>query len=83
MLRLIDFLSLVITYNHKLSQFFIMYFSFIAVMARDAKLMRGDGPVVFAQVKHGVGVGDIFALIEKAYVQAMGAAVPEDTTHVT
>lgn len=61
----------------------MMCLSFIAVMARDAKLMRGDGPVVFAQVKHGVGVEDIFALIEKAYVQAMGAAVPEDTSHVT
>lgn len=28
----------------------------IAVMNRDAKLMRGAGPTVFAQVKHGVGM---------------------------
>jgi urease accessory protein len=25
-------------------------------MARDAALMRGDGPFVFAQVRNGVGV---------------------------
>jgi urease accessory protein len=29
------------------------------VMARDAKRMRGDGPTVFAQVTHGVGVVQI------------------------
>lgn len=29
------------------------------VMARDANKMRGDGPTVFAQVKHGVGLDDI------------------------
>jgi urease accessory protein len=29
------------------------------VMARDAARMRGDGPVVFAQVAHGVAVPDI------------------------
>jgi len=29
------------------------------VMARDAKKMRGDGPTVFAQVTHGVGVAQI------------------------
>ncbi len=29
------------------------------VMARDAKKMRGNGPTIFAQVKHGVGVDDI------------------------
>jgi urease accessory protein len=28
----------------------------LAVMARDAQRMRGDGPYVFAQVTHGVGV---------------------------
>ena len=48
-------------------------------MARDAKLMRGDGPVVFAQVKHGVGVEDIFSLIEKAYSQAVATAASDDT----
>ena len=29
------------------------------VMARDAKRMRGDGPTVFAQVTHGVGIAQI------------------------
>ena len=31
----------------------------LAVMDRDARAMRGDGPFVFAQVKHGVGVEEI------------------------
>jgi urease accessory protein len=31
------------------------------VMARDAKKMRGDGPFLFAQVTHGVGVEEIAA----------------------
>jgi len=31
----------------------------LAVMDRDAKKMRGDGPTVFAQVKHGAGVDEI------------------------
>ena len=29
------------------------------VMARDSRRMRGDGPFVFAQVTHGVGVAEI------------------------
>src|SRR5438132_11520 len=29
------------------------------VMARDARMMRGEGPVVFAQVTHNVGVKEI------------------------
>ena len=28
-------------------------------MERDARKMRGDGPIVFAQVTHGVGVPEI------------------------
>jgi urease accessory protein len=39
----------------------------IAVMDRDAKLMRGTGPTVFAQVKHGPGVDEILSQIESAY----------------
>jgi len=31
----------------------------LAVMERDSKKMRGKGPFVFAQVKHGVGVDNI------------------------
>ncbi len=33
------------------------------VMARDAKKMRGDGPTVFAQVTHSVGVAQIADMI--------------------
>jgi urease accessory protein len=35
----------------------------LSVMARDAARMRGDGPVVFAQVRHGVGVDEIVARV--------------------
>ena len=35
----------------------------LKVMERDTKRMRGDGPFVFAQVKHGVGVDEIVANI--------------------
>ena len=31
----------------------------LSVMDRDAKRMRGDGPIVFAQVVNGVGVPEI------------------------
>jgi urease accessory protein len=31
----------------------------LAVMGRDARAMRGDGPIVFAQIKHKVGVKQI------------------------
>jgi urease accessory protein len=37
------------------------------VMARDAARMRGDGPVVFAQVTRGVGVDAVIAHIERAW----------------
>lgn len=43
------------------------------VMARDAKKMRGDGPTVFAQVKNGVGMGEIISLILGEW-RASGAA---------
>jgi urease accessory protein len=39
----------------------------LEVMARDAKKMRGDGPTVFAQVKHGVAVEEIVELILGAW----------------
>jgi len=38
----------------------------LAVMERDARRMRGDGPVVFAQVRHGVGVESIADLVMRA-----------------
>lgn len=42
----------------------------LKVMERDAKKMRGNGPFVFAQVKHGVGVDDIIAHIIHAWQHA-------------
>jgi urease accessory protein len=44
------------------------------VMARDSKKMRGSGPFVFAQVKHGVGVDDIIAHVIHARQHATGVA---------
>ena len=35
-------------------------------MERDARRMRGDGPIVFAQVTHGVGVEEIAAHVLSA-----------------
>ena len=37
----------------------------LEVMDRDARKMRGDGPTIFAQVTHGVGVPEIAAQILK------------------
>ena len=39
----------------------------LGVMDRDAKKMRGDGPIIFAQVKHGVGVPEIAGHILTAW----------------
>lgn len=44
------------------------------VMARDSKRMRGPGPFVFAQVKHGVGVDEIIDHIIHAWQHATGLA---------
>lgn len=44
------------------------------VMARDAARMRGEGPVVFAQVTHGVGVDLIAELIVRTWTRAVGGA---------
>jgi len=41
--------------------------SSLEIMRRDAKLMRNNGPVIFAQVKHNVGVADIVEHIIAAY----------------
>jgi urease accessory protein len=45
----------------------------LGVMARDAARMRGDGPVVFAQVTRGVGVPEIAEHVLHAYRHAVGA----------
>jgi urease accessory protein len=43
----------------------------LAVMDRDASRMRGDGPFVFAQVKHGPGVNEIVDHVLQARDRAM------------
>ena len=44
----------------------------LEVMARDSKRMRGNGPFVFAQVKHGVGVEQIIDHLIHAWQHATG-----------
>ena len=39
----------------------------LEVMDRDARKMRGDGPTIFAKVKHGGGVDEIVSLILAAW----------------
>jgi len=46
----------------------------LAVVERDTQKMRGAGPYVLAQVKHGIGVDAIAARILHAWQQAMGKA---------
>ena len=46
----------------------------LAIMERDARAMRGDGPMVFAQIKHGVGLEDIVAHVLHAWDHARGPA---------
>jgi urease accessory protein len=46
----------------------------LAVMERDTRRMRGDGPFVFAQVKHGVGLDDIVEHVRHARQHALGLA---------
>ena len=44
----------------------------LKVMERDTKQMRGTGPFIFAQVKHGVGVEEIIARIKHSWQHACG-----------
>jgi urease accessory protein len=46
----------------------------LSVMDRDARAMRGDGPFLFAQVRHGVGVDEIAHYVQHAWQHA--TAVP-------
>ena len=41
-------------------------------MAQDSKKMHGNGPFVFAQVKHGIGVNEIIDHIIHAWQHATG-----------
>src|SRR4029077_7462112 len=45
------------------------------VMEQDARRMRGDGPIVFAQCHRSVGVPDVVAHILAALRDALGAKV--------
>jgi len=46
----------------------------LAVMERDTRAMRGEGPFVFAQVKNGVGVDEIIHQIIHAWQHAASVA---------
>jgi urease accessory protein len=46
----------------------------LKVMERDTKKMRGDGPFVFAQVKHGVGLDEIIGHMLHVWQHACGVA---------
>jgi len=48
----------------------------LGVMARDAKRMRGEGPVIFAQCTHGVGIAEIADAVLAARAAALGR--PDD-----
>jgi urease accessory protein len=43
-------------------------------MERDAKKMRGEGPIVFAQVTKGVGTNEIAEAVLRAWKGAVGAS---------
>jgi urease accessory protein len=45
----------------------------LAVMDRDTRAMRGDGPFVFAQIKHGVGLDLITAQVLNAWRETADA----------
>jgi urease accessory protein len=47
----------------------------LRVMDRDAKKMRGEGPVVFAQVTNGVGIEDIGRQMLGVWSSATGSSV--------
>ena len=48
----------------------------LEVMQRDSRLMRGDGPTVFASVKKGQGVEDVVDLILGAWRTAGSPGTP-------
>lgn len=51
----------------------------LAVMERDARKMRGEGPFIFAQVKHGPGVDEIIAQLLRAWRRSRGSFKDEDS----
>ncbi len=55
----------------------------LAVMARDARKMRGEGPFVFAQMKYGAGVDEIVGHVLHAWQHAVGMAHEHPGEHPT
>lgn len=53
----------------------------LGVMERDALKMRGGGPFVFAQVKHGKGLTDIVEHVVHSWQHATGAAHEHGPEH--
>jgi len=49
----------------------------LGVMARDARRMRGDGPVVFAQCTHGVGIAEVVDAVLAARSAALAPTISE------
>ena len=49
----------------------------LGVMARDARLMRGDGPFVFTQVRNGVGVDEVVARVLSELGRARGGTLAD------
>jgi urease accessory protein len=54
----------------------------LAVMDREARRMRGEGPLVFAQVTRGVGVDEIAAQVLHAWQHAAGVAHRTGAVHL-
>lgn len=50
----------------------------LAVMDRDAKLMRGDGPTIFTSVKEGTGVEDVIDLVLSSWKTAGSPGKPTE-----
>ena len=49
----------------------------LAVMERDSKAMRGEGPFIFAQAKNGVGINEIVEHISKSYEKHTRQKAPQ------
>jgi urease accessory protein len=50
----------------------------LEMMARDSRLMRGDGPFLFAQVRNGVGVNAIAAAVLSAWRSATHSSTNDE-----
>jgi urease accessory protein len=50
----------------------------LAVMERDARRMRGDGPFLFTQVTNGVGVPQVVEHLLRSWTQATGVSAGDN-----